>query len=196
MVVSLAYPSIFYTVVLTVSYWSWVAIEIWLIVRERRDVIAVSQDRGTRNVVFVSLSVAIVLGIFTMPHVLPKFTVHSRAVAIGVAVAWAGIVLRLWAIGTLGKFFNTRVVVRPEHRLIESGPYQYLRHPAYTGVVTTLFGFGIAIGNWISLLTLLAFGCLPFILRIVVEERALAGHFGQTYAEYRRRTWRLIPFVW
>jgi protein-S-isoprenylcysteine O-methyltransferase len=196
MVTSLAYPFIFYTVVLSISYWSWIAIEIWLILRERHDASAVFQDRGSRTLLIISLSIAVVFGIFTIPHVLPQFTMHSKAVVIGVAFVWAGIAFRLWAIQTLGRFFNTRVVVREEHRLIKTGPYRYLRNPAYTGLVTIFLGFGVAIGNWISLITLLVFGCLPFIWRIAVEDRALAARFGHSYDEYRRETWSLIPFIW
>jgi protein-S-isoprenylcysteine O-methyltransferase len=195
-VTSLAYPSIVYTVLLSVSYWSWIAIEIWLIARERGDPNAVSQDRGSRNLLLVSWIIGIVLGIFTVPHVLPQFTIHNKAVAIGVALVWAGITLRLWAIRTLGDFFNTRVVVRLEQQLITTGPYQYLRNPSYTGTLITFLGFGVAIGNSISLITLLVFGCIPYIRRIAVEERALAARFGQTYLEYQRKTWSLIPFIW
>jgi protein-S-isoprenylcysteine O-methyltransferase len=122
--------------------------------------------------------------------------VHTKLVAIGVALVWAGMALRLWAIRTLGNFFNTRVVVRQEQRLIASGPYKYLRNPAYTGTVMTFLGFGVAIGNWISLITLLVFGCIPHIIRIAVEDRALRTRFGQEYAIYRQKTWSLIPFIW
>ena len=196
MVTSLAYPSISYTVVLSASYWLWIAMEIWLIARERRDANAISQDRGSRNLLIVSLSIAIALGIFAAPILLPQFTVHTKAVAIGVALIWAGIAVRVWAIRTLGNFFNTRVVVRQDQRLITSGPYRYLRNPAYTGVVMTFLGFGVAIGNWLSLITLLVFGCAPFVQRIAVEDRALAARFGQEYEDYRRKTWSLVPFIW
>lgn len=196
MVTSLAYPSLSYAIMLSVSYWLWIIMEIWLIARERRDANAVSQDRGSRTLLIVSLSIAIVLGIFAAPVLLPQFTVHTKAVALGVALIWAGIAVRVWSIRTLGNFFNTRVVVRQDQRLITSGPYKYLRNPAYTGVVMTFLGFGVAIGNWLSLIVLLAFGCLPFVLRIAVEDRALAARFGREYEEYRRHTWSLIPFIW
>jgi protein-S-isoprenylcysteine O-methyltransferase len=196
MVTSLAYPSIPYTVVLSVSYWLWIAIEIWLVARERGDANAIYQDRGSRNLLIVSWIIGIVLGIFIVPYVLPQFTVHSKAASIGVVLVWAGIALRLWAIQTLGSFFNTRVVVRQEHRLITSGPYHYLRNPSYTGLVMAFLGFGVAIGNWMSLIVLLIFGCIPYTRRIAVEDRALAALFGPAYEEYRRKTWSLIPFIW
>jgi len=196
MVTSLAYPSLFYTVVLSTSYWLWIAFEIWLVVRERGNANAVSQDRGSRNLLIVCWSIGVVLGIFTIPYVLPQFTMHTRAVAAGIALVWAGIALRIWAIQTLGNFFTTHVIVRQGQRLITSGPYQYLRNPGYAGTLMAFLGFGVAIGNWISLITLLAFGWVPHIVRTAVEERALAAQFGQEYAEYRQRTWSLIPFIW
>jgi len=196
MVTSVAYSSILYTVILSVSYWSWIAIEIWLIARERGDANAVYQDRGTRKVLITSWFIAIVLGIFTLPHLLPQFTIHSKVVAIGIVLVWAGIAFRLWAIKTLGSFFNTRVAVREQQQLITSGPYYYLRNPSYTGTVMTFLGFGIAIGNWISLIALLMFGIIPYIRRIAVEDVALAARFGREYEEYRRKTWSMIPFLW
>jgi len=196
MVVSLAYPSILYTVVLSVSYWAWIAIEIWLIARERSDANAVSQDRGSRNLLIVSWVIGIVLGIFAVPYLLPQFTIHTKLISIGVAIIWAGILLRLWAIQLLGSFFNTRVVVHQEQRLSTSGPYRYLRNPSYTGTLMTFLGFGIAVGNWISIITLLLFGTIPYLRRIAVEDQALTARFGHAYEEYRQRTWSLIPFNW
>jgi protein-S-isoprenylcysteine O-methyltransferase Ste14 len=196
MVISLAYPSSLYTVVLTVSYWSWIAIEMGLIVRERGDAKAAAQDRGTRSLLIVSWIIAVVVGIFVVPSLLPQFTMHTKAVAIGVALVWTGMALRLWAIQTLGNFFTTHVIVRQEQRLVTAGPYQWLRNPAYTGTLTTFLGFGVAIGNWISLATLLALGSIPHVMRIAVEESALAARFGQVYTEYQRKRWALIPFIW
>ena len=186
MVILLAYPSSLYTVVLTVSYWSWIAIEIWLIVRERGDAKAASQDRGTRSLLIVSWIIAVVLGIFVAPYLLPQFTMRTKAVAIGVALVWTGIALRLWAIQTLGNFFTTHVIVRQEQRLVTAGPYQWLRNPAYTGTLTTFLGFGIAIGNWISLATLLALGSIPHIVRVTVEESANAAPAAARFADRAR----------
>ncbi len=196
MVISLAYPSYVYTVVLTVSYWLWIAIETWLIVRERGATHAASQDRGTRRLLIVSWVIAVVVGIFVVPYLLPQFTMHTKAVAVGVALVWTGTALRLWAIQTLGNFFTTHVIVRQEQRLVTAGPYRWLRNPAYTGTLTTFLGFGIAIGNWISLATLVALGAISHVMRIAVEESALAARFGQAYTEYQRKRWALIPFIW
>jgi protein-S-isoprenylcysteine O-methyltransferase Ste14 len=200
MVTSLVYPSALYALVLTVSYWSWIAIELWLIVREYGDPSADSRDRGSRVLLIASWFIGIALGIFTIPYALPQFTMQDNldrsVVPFGVVLIWAGIAFRLWAIRTLGPFFSTRVVLQRQHRLITSGPYKYIRNPSYTGSMMTFLGFGIAIGNWMSLLTLLVFGCVPYLFRMAVEDEALAAQFGQAYADYRDKTWFLIPFIW
>ena len=196
MVTSLAYPSLLYTAVLSVSYWAWIAIEIWLIVRERRNPTSDYQDRGSRTILIACWIIAITLGLFIVPHAVPQFTIRTKMVAMGVALIWSGIAYRLWAIRKLGSFFNTRVVIQEGQSLITSGPYRYIRNPSYTGSLMTFLGFGVAIGNWMSLVTLLVFGAIPYVRRIGIEERALAASFGQPYAEYQRKTWSLIPIIW
>ena len=62
-----------------------------------------------------------------------------------------GVAFRLWAVLSLGRFFRVAVTTQDDHRLIERGPYRRLRHPSYTGALVTLFGFGLTIGNWLSL---------------------------------------------
>ena len=78
MVYSPAFPSLLYTVVLTVSYWTWAIIEIWLIIRERRDPTFTYQDKGSRNLLIVCLVIAIVVGLFTVPFLLPQFTIDTK----------------------------------------------------------------------------------------------------------------------
>jgi protein-S-isoprenylcysteine O-methyltransferase len=82
------------------------------------------------------------------------------------------------------------------HRLIESGPYAYLRNPSYTGSLVTCLGFGIAVGNGLSLLVMLVGPGLAFAYRIAVEERVLAERFGLAWQGYRARRWALVPPLW
>jgi protein-S-isoprenylcysteine O-methyltransferase len=87
------------------------------------------------------------------------------------------------------------VAVESGHELIEAGPYRYIRHPSYTGALLSLLGFGLALGNWAGLAA--AVGCLgiAYAYRIPVEEAALASALGENYVRYRKRTWRLVPFL-
>ena len=104
-----------------------------------------------------------------------------------------GLALRQWSITVLGRFFTIDVAIHGEHRLIEDGPYRFLRHPSYTGFAMILLGLGLMIGKPLAVVLLAP---LPgLIRRIQVEENALRQAFGASFDAYAKRTWRLIPGV-
>jgi protein-S-isoprenylcysteine O-methyltransferase Ste14 len=112
------------------------------------------------------------------------------------AIFSAGIGLRLSAILTLRRFFSTSVTVQPQHIVITSGPYHWLRHPAYAGLLLAFTGAGIAMGDILALTVLL----LPVIYvlrqRIQVEEQWLLLHLGKPYADYCQGRKRLLPWIY
>jgi protein-S-isoprenylcysteine O-methyltransferase Ste14 len=113
--------------------------------------------------------------------------------ALGLAFLLAGIIVRWTAIYTLGKYFTGTVLIRDDHRLIRSGLYKHIRHPAYTGALLAHFGLGLSFSNWISMsLSLVPFSVAAFY-RMHVEERALREAFGEPYITYSKCTKRLIP---
>jgi protein-S-isoprenylcysteine O-methyltransferase Ste14 len=114
---------------------------------------------------------------------------------VGIALMLAGIALRQYSMAVLGKFFTFDVAVDSGHALVETGPYRYVRHPSYTGALLTLFGFGLALGNWAGLATALFCLAFAYTYRIRVEEAALSAALGEPYKEYVGRTWRLVPFL-
>ena len=191
--------SVIYIVIITVSYWCWIAFEIWLVAREHGTAEDDSQDQGSRKTIIFWWSVGIVLGIFMVPNLLPQFALRGNVVIlfiVGVTLIWAGILFRFWSVQKLGRFFRSKVVIQQEHELIKTGPYKYIRNPSYTGTLVTVLGFGIGIGNWLSIIVLLATGFISFVRRIAIEDRALTERFGKHYEEYRKRTWALLPFIW
>jgi protein-S-isoprenylcysteine O-methyltransferase Ste14 len=96
---------------------------------------------------------------------------------------------------SLGKQFSFKVRVRPDHRLVTSGLYSYVRHPIYLGVILYALSAPIILESLYGFVVMLAL--VPLILhRIRVEESALTAKFGLEYTEYVRRTKRLIPFVY
>ncbi len=191
--------SLLCTLIITASYWCWIAFEVWLVARERGNAKSNSQDQGSRNSIIVWWAIGIVVGIFAVPNLLTQFVIRSNAVVLfvlGIVLIWAGILFRFWAVQKLGKFFRSKVEIQEENRLVTCGPYRYLRNPSYTGILITLLGFGIAVGNWLSLFVLLAAGFISFVRRIAIEDRALAERFGEAYEKYKRRTWALVPLIW
>ena len=107
-----------------------------------------------------------------------------------------GMAWRTWAILTLGRFFTTNVAVRTGHRVIRQGPYRWMRHPSYTGGLTTFFGLGLALANWLSLVVLMVMMVTVYIYRMNVEEKVLIVALGDEYLEYARQTKRLIPGIY
>lgn len=114
----------------------------------------------------------------------------------GLVVAWAGMLLRLWAVLSLGRFFTTRVQVLAEQRVVTGGPYRLVRHPAYLGLLILFFGLGLALGDLASAVVMIVLPAIGLVKRIVVEEAALRAGLGDRYIEYCDGRARLIPGIW
>lgn len=113
--------------------------------------------------------------------------------ALGAALVAAGLLVAVWARRHLGRNWSATITLKEDHALIRTGPYAYVRHPIYTGVLVGLVGTAIAIGEWRGVLAVAcALGAI--VWRVHVEERELRGIFPH-YDEYRRETAALVPFV-
>ena len=113
----------------------------------------------------------------------------------GVILILLGVALRWYAIRALGRYFTRDVAVSADQLVVQDGPYRWIRHPAYSGTFVTMLGVGLALTNWVGLVTLLACVLTGYLYRVRVEEHALIQSIGQPYAEYMARTKRFIPHV-
>jgi len=120
-------------------------------------------------------------------HTFGWYLVGLVAVAAGLAFSVAA---RHW----LGGNWSSDVTLKQDHELVRGGPYAWVRHPIYTGMLLALLGTAIAIGRWRALIgfVLLAAG---LIYKIGVEEKFMRQQFGEAYARYRAEVPALIPFV-
>jgi protein-S-isoprenylcysteine O-methyltransferase Ste14 len=112
--------------------------------------------------------------------------------AAGLPIIAAGLVLRARAVAALGANFGVRLGVRSDQAFVDAGPYRWIRHPNYTGLM--LVACGTALSLW-SPLALAAAICLwlpVVLLRVAREERLMLERFGEQYRTYMSRTWRLI----
>ena len=122
-----------------------------------------------------------------------RFVPGSAALnGVGIALTLGGILLCVWARVCLGKYWSDKVVLKVDHELVRSGPYAYLRHPIYSGVLLGIVGTALAVGEWRCIVALMVMGTNYFV-KARREERVLAGGFGETYAEYKRRTGFFLP---
>jgi protein-S-isoprenylcysteine O-methyltransferase Ste14 len=115
---------------------------------------------------------------------------------LGVLLMVAGIGVRQWSIALLGQFFTVDVRVHPGQTVVDRGPYRWVRHPSYSGMIITFLGIGLALGNWLSLAMLLVVPSAGLVIRIRVEERALLEGLGEDYRRFASTRSRLIPRVW
>lgn len=112
----------------------------------------------------------------------------------GLSLFILGLAWVAWAFFTLGKQHSGAVTIQPEHHLITSGPYRWIRHPMYLGLIAFPLGIGLVFRSWIgAALPLLLIGL--FSWRIGDEERLMRQEFGEQWTNYSKRTWRLIPFM-
>jgi protein-S-isoprenylcysteine O-methyltransferase Ste14 len=158
---------------------------------------AVRADRGSKSIVVVTANVSILLG-YWVASIFPslRFGREWRTVFfVGLSVLVGGTIFRWYAIRVLGRFFTFDVATSPGQRVVERGPYRWIRHPSYTGSLLAYVGIGLALGNWASLFVPALCMGAAYAYRIPVEERALIAGLGRPYEEYRTRTWRLLPFV-
>jgi protein-S-isoprenylcysteine O-methyltransferase Ste14 len=118
------------------------------------------------------------------------------ALALGSALVVLGIGLRHWAATTLGVFFTRSILIRAEHRVVSTGPYRFVRHPAYAGDLVSLLGLTITLGNWLSVMIAITGFFLAHVPRIKAEEAALEANLGEHYRAFARPRKRLIPGVW
>jgi len=136
---------------------------------------------------------------FLLPFFLPGATLgHAQFCFLGgMVLLILGIALRQYAVRTLGKYFTLTVSIQENHQIVEHGPYRWIRHPSYTGVLLAICGVGVILTNWASLLILVISLLASILYRIPIEERTLLASVGPAYEAYMQRTTkRLIPLVY
>jgi protein-S-isoprenylcysteine O-methyltransferase Ste14 len=117
-------------------------------------------------------------------------------VVLGLVLVATGIGLRAWSIATLGRFFQYRIEVQADHRVVSDGPYRYVRHPSYGGLALVLIGIGLASGDVLSLAPVAVLGTAGLAIRIHAEERQLIEALGAQYEHFAAQRKRLVPRIW
>ena len=114
---------------------------------------------------------------------------------VGVALAVVGVLLRSWSNRVLGAFYTRTLKVTDGQSIVQAGPYHLVRHPGYLGMILTWLGVSAATANGLVLPLVLLVIVAVYMYRIRSEEQMLLTSL-PGYAEYSRRTWRLIPLIY
>jgi protein-S-isoprenylcysteine O-methyltransferase Ste14 len=117
----------------------------------------------------------------------------STAVAVsGIAITALGFALTLWARYTLGTNWSGAVTIKVDHELIRTGPYRWVRHPIYTGLIVALTGTAITLNQWRGVPAIFLLW-LAFTIKRLKEEQFMRQTFGEQYAAYSQTTGAIFP---
>lgn len=153
-----------------------------------------STDRGSLRLIWTVVMVTLTLS-FVIVYALPFARLRNDRVLywIGVGLFVFFLALRWYAIYYLGRYFTVDVAIAADQRVIDTGPYRFIRHPSYLGAIGAFVGLGLTMNNGLSLAVLVLPIGSVFIRRIYIEEAALRAGLGDAYTQYMRRTYRLLP---
>jgi protein-S-isoprenylcysteine O-methyltransferase Ste14 len=113
---------------------------------------------------------------------------------IGVALLIAGLGFSVWARRRLGRNWSGTVTLKENHELIRTGPYRWVRHPIYTGLLLAFLGTAVAQGEWRGVVAIILVA-IAFLLKIRTEEGWMTETFGDDYRRYKAEVRALIPFI-
>jgi protein-S-isoprenylcysteine O-methyltransferase Ste14 len=171
--------------------------EIALALVKRESPTAKADDRGSMQLLWLVIGPSVVVAVAVSGYratSLPFTATVQELTATGLLVG--GLVLRWTAIITLGRFFTAKIAIHQGQPVMTSGPYRYVRHPSYAGLLLAFIGLGVFFGNWLSVIVLFVPITFAVVHRIRLEESVLAGALGPAYCAYCARTKRLIPGIW
>lgn len=169
----------------------------WLISARRGKAIAERQSIPSALIhrIPLGLSYYLMANWYLPPPLDRLVTPHTNwAQAAGDLVCVLGLFATIWARRTLAGNWSSDVTFKRGHELIRRGPYRFVRHPIYTGILTMCLGTAIEIGQlrgWLAL-PLMA---VAFWIKLTQEERLLLRHFPEEYPAYQRQVKALVPFV-
>jgi protein-S-isoprenylcysteine O-methyltransferase Ste14 len=160
---------------------------------------SIYRESGARRLRYWILLVLAFL-LLTRGHRLP-YPFNIRIISATETVQWmagilciAGLVFCVWARATLGRNWSGTITLKEEHELIERGPYRFVRHPIYTGMLAMFLATAITFGHLGGLVAvMLAFA--SFWIKLSEEEKLMRQQFPDQYRSYQHRVKRIIPFV-
>lgn len=175
-----------------------VFVAIWLLAAVSTKRTVYRESRTQRLRYWVLLVIAYVLLIYgrELPYPLNlRIIPYAARIASAAAILCvAGLVFALWARLILGRNWSGVVTLKEGHELVERGPYRFVRHPIYTGMLAMFFATALVqrhLAGFVGVLLLFA----SFWIKLGREENLMLQQFPERYAAYRQRTKRIIPFV-
>jgi protein-S-isoprenylcysteine O-methyltransferase Ste14 len=157
---------------------------------------ALRSKRGTRSTRGIPMRAVIAVAVILLFRVVHAGSLDVNGVvlpALGSVIVFGGLGFAVWARLHIGRNWGMPMTQKEEPELVTSGPYRFVRHPIYTGILTAVVGTALVI-NLLALAVAAVIGAF-FWYSATVEEKNLGAVFPIAYPAYRARTKMLIPFV-
>jgi protein-S-isoprenylcysteine O-methyltransferase Ste14 len=178
--------------------WLWLAwIAYWMIAAAFVKKTRVSENHLLR----LTHALPLYLGFFLIFHDRDYHLINGRlydsraADDMGSGITFAGLAFSIWARVHLGKYWSGIITLKEGHKLIRTGPYRWVRHPIYTGIITGALGSALTTSTgdgWIGFAIVVA-ACVVKSLR---EEALLTGEFGDEYRQFKREVPAIFPLIY
>lgn len=124
-------------------------------------------------------------------HLFPQTLVSNWSALV---IAFLGALIAIWARLTLGTNWSARVTIKDHHELIRSGPYSFVRHPIYSGLLLMVLGTAVQIAELRGFIALLL-AFTGFVLKSRLEDSFMRQQFGDEYAQYKHQVKAMIPWI-
>lgn len=147
--------------------------------------------------------------LYTIPVILGTYLIGSTRIHLGwwttrvlprtetiqgiaILITAVGIGLAIWARFYLGQNWSGTVTIKVGHTLTRTGPYRWVRHPIYSGILLAMIGTVLAHGRPVGAIAVALF-LLGFAFKLRLEEQFMRKTFGPEYDEYAKTTGALVP---
>jgi protein-S-isoprenylcysteine O-methyltransferase len=154
-------------------------------------------DRGTAAQIVWSVYLTQLVGIIEAIYFrYPESFRWDTVTTVALVAMVAGLGLRIWAVITLGRFFTWFITVYDDHQVIRSGPFRFVRHPAYCGALILFVATMVFLHAWVGAALSLGFQLFAYVRRIRYEETMMIERLGENYKAYTREVNALVPLLW
>lgn len=158
---------------------------------------APARDRGTATQIVWSVYLSQLAGMVEAVFFRYPQSFRWDAITTASLIAMlAGLGLRIWAVFTLGRYFTWFITVYEDHRVIRSGPFRFIRHPAYCGAWILFVATMLFLHAWIGAALSLVVQFFAYRRRIRYEEEMMIQKLGASYEIYTREVKALVPLLW
>lgn len=121
---------------------------------------------------------------------------NFNIIILGIVLVVIGWFLRAQSIMKLKDFFTMEINANENQEIINTGMYRYIRHPSYLGILLMFTGFPLIAGAIYVALSLLIISTIVIIYRMNIEEELLLEKTPNSYSNYMKTTFRLLPFIY